>query len=325
MDRNQALQNIAKKGKIEVASLEPELAEIIETLPQSPDRERLALMELNRRHSGPPDKTSKFDICVVGLYKLGDFSSKTFKTALAKYKADPEGAEDQGMVKVIDGVPTVLDMQKTINYGKGDVENKNYNKPLEHSYTRTVRALIKEEESTEWILDKIELRGDFAYSSVPDTFVTLNTNLLGTMGKDLKTAKSTKFNPSTAVLDITAELTKLGKDHIIALGDAFEEAKLHSEEIDGKNAFYDRFIITSGMCKFMNDPKIEGNSFNGTFDDFTTDEMVGVFVDPNLGKPEIGKEYTLIAQSGIKKGWDNEKGENTDEDILVMNILGFYA
>lgn len=322
MDRSQALQNIAKKGKTQVPLLEKELAEIIETLPPSNDRERLGLNELNRRHSGPPDKTSKFDICIIGLYKLGDFSSKTFKTALDKYKADPDGTEEMGMVKVVDGTPVVLDMQKTINYGKGDVENKNYNKPLDHSYTRTVLALIKEEEGAEYILDTIDLRNDFAFSSLPERYTSLNCNLLGELGKDLKTAKSTKFNVSEQQIDYNALLIKLGKKHVFQLGDCLEEAAKHNKDQDG---FYDRFVITSGEVKFMNDPKSEGNNFNGTVDDFTTDQMVSVFVDPALGKPTIGKEYTLIAQSSVKKGYDTKTSQNTDEDVLVLNIMGYYS
>ncbi len=326
MNRSQALQNIAKKGKTEVPLLEKELAEIIETIPQSDDRERLALNELNRRHSGPPDKTSKFDVCIIGAYKLGDFSAPTFKTSLEAYKKNPEDALERKLVKIIDEEPVVLDIQKTIDYGKGPQDNPNHGKPLNHQYTRDILALVKEEESgdTDWVISKITLRDDISNSSFLKMFKSLNVNLLGKIANDLKSAKSTKFTENEQAIDFNSVITNLQKDKIFMLGDCFEEAKKHSLEKDGKQAFYDRYIITSGECKFMNDPKKPGGNYNGTFDDFTTEEMISAFVDPVCGKPTVGEEYTLIAQTGIKKGWDAKENKNTDEDVIVMNVLGFY-
>ncbi len=321
MDRNQALQNIAKKGKTKVPLLEKELAEIIETLPQSPDRERLALNELNRRHSGPPDKTNKFDVCIIGAYKLGDFSAKTFKDALETYKKNAENALERKLVKMVDDEPVVLDIQKTIDYGKGPQDNPNYQKPLSHQWTRDVLALVKEEDSADWVVSRITLRDDLAYSSFPDMFKTLNVNLLGKISGELKSAKSTKFEVSEQVVDFNTVITSSQKDKIFMLGDCFKEAQGHKK---GDEGFYDRYVITSGECKFMNDPKQAGGNYNGTFDDFTTDEMISAFVDPVCGKPTVGEEYTLIAQTGIKKGWDNKENKSTDEDVLVMNVLGFY-
>ena len=314
--------NIAKKGKVEVADLEKELTEIIEVMPPTADREVQALRELNNRYSGPPDNTGKFDICIVAVYKLGDFSAKTIDTALKSYKKDNEAALEAKIVKIIDGEAVALDRQETIDYGKGPAKNPNFGKPLEHSYTRDVLALVRPEGETEYALTTIAFRNDLAASSLPAMYVLLKCNLLGSIADGLKSAKSTRFATSDEKIDYNSQLTSLAKDKILMLGDCFTEAKKHNKEDKG---FYDRFIITSGDCKFMNDPKKVGGNYNGTFDDFTTEQMVSAFVDPVLGKPEIGQAYTLIAQTAIKKGWDKATNSNTDEDILVMNVMGYYS
>jgi len=322
MDKKAALANIAKKGKVEVATLEKELTEIIEVMPPTADREALALRELNNRYSGPPDNTGKFDVCIVALYKLGDFSAKTIKAAIDAYNRDNEAALDGEIVKIIDGEVVALDRQESINYGKGDTKNLNFGKPLEHSYTRDVLALVRPEGETNYALSTITLRNDLAVSSLPAMYKLLKVNLLGSIAAGLKSAKSTKFAPSDESIDFSAQLQSLAKDKIFMLGDCFEEAKKHNKDDKG---YYERFVITSGDCKFMNDPKNAGGNYNGTFDDFTTDQMVSAFVEPALGKPEIGQTYTLIAQTAIKKGWDKETKSNTDEDILVMNVMGYYS
>lgn len=322
VDTTQALANIAKKGKTEVAALQIELDEIMGTMPNTPDRERLALRELNNRYSGPPDKTAKFDICIVGLHQLGDFSRQTMKAAMDAYKKDPEDALERGLVGKHEGEIVPLDIQKTINYGQGDTENKGFGKPLEHSYSRNVVVLAREEGAAECVLTELAMRNDFAKSSLPEMFKTLKCNLLGSIKNGLKTAKTSKFNPSSEdPIDFNGLLNSLAKDKIKSLGDCFADAKTWDKT---KPGFYSRYVITEGECKFMNDPKKEGGNLNGTFDSYTTDSMVSAFVDPAAGKPVIGQEYTLIAQTSIKKGYDKETRSSTDEDVLVLNVLGFY-
>jgi len=324
MDTKTALLNIAKKGRVEVTVLKKELAEIIEVMPPTPDREVQALRELNNRYSGPPDNTGKFDVCIVALFKLGDFSANTIKEAIKTYNKDNEAALDAKIVKIVDGEVVALDRQETIDYGKGATKNVNFGKPLEHSYTRDVLALVRDadDDKAEFALTTIAFRNDLAASSLPAMYKLLSCNLLGSIAEGLKSAKSTRFATSDEAIDYNAQLTSLAKDKILMLGDCFDEAKKHNKDDKG---FYDRFIITSGDCKFMNDPKKDGGNFNGTFDDFTTEQMVSAFVDPALGKPEIGQAYTLIAQTAIKKGWDKATNSNTDEDILVMNVMGYYT
>jgi len=322
MDENQALQNIAKKGKTEVSVLKKELAEIIEQMPNTPDRPRLAMRELNNRYSGPPDKTSKFDVCIVGLYNLTDFNRKTLKAATDAYKANKEGTLEKGIVKIIDDEPVVIDLKETFG---DNIKNNNYGKPLGHSFNRNVLVLAKEDGTLEWKMSTIALRGDFSSTSLPPMYKVLKCNLLGEIATELKTAKATKFNESDETVDFNTTLTSLAKTKIVMLGDCLSEAKRHNKKDKG---FYNRFVVTSGECKFMNDPKKEGGNFNGTFDDFTTDKMITAFVDPALGKPDIGAEYTLIAQTSVKKEQKkNESGEyvDTDEDALIMNVMGYYS
>lgn len=323
MDKNQALQNIAKKGKVDVALITKELAEIVTQMPDSPDRERQALRELNKRYSGVDDKTAKFDICIVGLYNLTDFNAKAVKSALDLYKTNPEQALEQKAVEIIDGKPVALDLKST--FGKDNIKNNNYGKPLDHSWNRNVRALVKADGDTEYKIGEVALRGDFAKTSLPSLFKVLKCNLLQDDAGNLKTARSSKFTETEDKIDYNSLLTTLGKDKVVLLGDALDEARKHKKEDKG---YWRRFIITSGDVKYMNDPKKEGGNYNGKIDDFTTERMVTVFVDGSLLKPEIGQEYTFIAQSSIKKAQKKtESGDyvDTDEDELVLNVLGYYS
>lgn len=319
MDKNQALQNIAKKGKTEVAALTKEFNEIFAQMPDTPDKERQALRELNSRYSVPDDKTAKFDVCIVGLYNLTDFNSKATKEAKELYAKNKEAALEKGVIKIEGGEPVVIDMKKT--FGKDNIKNNNYGKPLGNSWNRNVRVLIKPE-GGKFSLGEIALRGDFSKTSLPPMFKVLKCNLLGDAATGFKTAKSSKFTESEEKIDYNSLLTTLAKDKVVILGDCFEEAKKHTKDEKG---FYRRFVITSGEIKFMNDPKKEGGNYNGMIDDFTTDKMVTVFVDGSLPKPEIGQEYTFIAQSSIKYEWDKELQKNTDEEKLVLNVLGYYS
>ena len=288
-------------------------------MPNTPDRECLALRELNNRYSGPPDKTSKFDVCIVGVYNLTDFNRKTTKDAMDAYKADKEGTLERGIVKIIDNEPVVIDLKETFG---DNIKNNNYGKPLGRSFNRNVLALVKEDGTLEWKLDTIAFRGDFANSSLPELYTPLACNLLGSIAEELKTSKATKFDASKEAVDYNTLLTTLGKNKIIMLGDYFTEAKKHNKKEKG---YWQRYVITSGECRFMNDPKKEGGNFNGTFDDFTTDKMVTAFVDPALGKPEVGQEYTLIVQTTIGFEYDKKAQANTTEEKLVMNVIGFYS
>ena len=321
MDRNQALANIAKKGKVEVAVITKELDEIMKTMPETPDKERQALRELNSRYSGADDKSEKFDICIVGLYNLTDFNSKATKEALELYAKNKEAALESGVVKIVDNKPMVIDMKKT--FGKDNIKNNNYGKELGHSYNRNIRVIVREDGGKDWTLSEVALRGDFSGTSLPPMFKVLHCNLIKDADGNLKTARSSKFAESEEAIDYNALLTTLaGPAKIVILGDAFDEAHKHKKTDPG---FYRRFIITSGEVKYMNDPKKEGGNYNGTIDDFTTDKMVTVFVDGALDKPEIGQEYTFIAQSSVKFEWDKETNKNTDVEKLVLNVLGYYS
>ena len=321
VDTSKALQNIAKKGRITEEQAKSEFDEIVETMPVSPTRDKQALRELNNRYSGPPDNTGKYEICIVGLHKLGDFSEKTIASALAAYAKDPDDALTRGLVSKVGDEVVALDIQKSINYGKGDIENKNFGKPLEHSYTRNAIILAREEGAGEWVLSSLTLRNDFANSSIPEMYKSLNVNLLGSISEGLKTAKTSKFNAMEDAIDYNSQLLSFAKDRVFELGDVLDNAKKWNSEDPG---FYSRFVITEGEVKFMNDPKKEGGNFAGTVDSFTTDQMVRVFIDPALGKPDVDQEYVFLAQHSVKKGYDAKTKENTDEDVLVLNVLGYY-
>lgn len=321
MEKSKLLQNIAKKGKVEVSVLETELAEIINQMPPSDDRERLAIRELNNRYSGPPDQTDKFSICIVGLFNMTDFTKNDVEAALNLYNKDPEQALESGKVKLVDGKPVVIDLREHLGKNTG-MKNSNYGKPLYPSYNRNVVVLAREEESSEWVLSDLALRNDFAYTSMPELYTVYNCGLLGSIKDGLKSAKTSIFTKSEEKIDYNGLLTSLAKDKIVMLGEALDEATKHKKDDPG---YYRRFIITGGDVKFMNDPKKPGGNYNGIVDDATTDKPITVFVDGALPKPEVGNWYTFVAQSSIGKEWDRERKQSTDEDKVILNVLGYYS
>lgn len=329
MEKAKALQNIAKKGNVEVAALQKEFDEIFKELPDSPDRERMALRELNSRYSAPDDKTVKLDVLIFGYGNLTDFNSKVIKNALGAYKKNPEKALSDKVVKLVDGNPIPLDIQKKKKFGDKEVDNKNYGKPLGHSWNKNVWALVSPENEDKWAIKGISLRGDYATTSLPPTLKVLNTNLLqDDKTGGYKSSRSTKFTEIDKTIDFNGLLSQLASDKVVVLGDTFDWAEKHKKDsYKEEKEYYQRFIITSGDVQYMNDPKAAGDNYNGTIDDFTTEEPVTVFVDGDLPKPELGQEYTFIAQPSIKKKKEKQGDEyvETDEEQVILNILGFYA
>lgn len=316
-------KNIATKGKIDIAQVKAEFTEISLKLPDTPDRDRLALRELNNKYSGPPDNTEKMQVCIIGVMQLGDFSAKSIKAAQDLYKSNPETALTRKMVEIVKGEVIVLDIQQTVDFkqGKGQQPNPNIGKPLGHSYNRNTIVLAKLKDDTEWQLSTLALRGEFAWTSMPFMYKNLDCNLLGDISGGLKTARTTQFKESSDGIDFNAELTKLAQDKVISLASALDEAKKWTKDMAG---FYDRFSIVEGEVKFMNDPKKPGDSFNGKIDSFETNKMITCFVDDVLGKLIVGEEYTFIVQCGIGKGYDQKTKKQTDEPVPMLNVLGAY-
>jgi len=335
MDKTKILQNIAKKGNITVAELEKELADILNTLPPSSDKEAKAFNELNNRHSsGSNDKTVKFQIVVFALGRVSDFSASTVDEAMKAYNSNQAAALESGRVKLIDGRPVVIDLAATFNDGK--IKNNNYGKPLLPSYNRNIQVFAKEPGQSEFVLTKMALRNDFATENVPDQMCILDTNCLGDIAKGLKTGKSTKFVRSSEKVDINALVQKYCKKNVVLLGDALDDARkwVGVSEADRRaKGFYDRFIITSGTVKFITDATGKqdknGNpqSHSGAVDDYTTDKLASIFVDQALPCPDKDATYTFIAQSSIgKEQKKNDDGAyvDTGEDKLVLNIMGYF-
>ncbi len=320
MDKDKALQNIATKGKVQVSDLAKELGEIIESMAPSPDREVLAMRELNRRYSGPPDESKKYSICFVGRQNLTDFNGKTLKDAMVAFNKDKVAALESGVVKMEGSDVIVVDLKKT--FGSDNTVNNNYGKALGNSWNRNTLILVREDGGSEWAISNVALRGDFARGeSLPAMYKVINCNLIGSIAEGLKTVKTSKFAETDEAIDYNGLLNSLGKDNIVLLGDTLDEARKHTKADEG---FYNRYIITSGEVKFMNDPKKEGNSYNGMIDDFTTDKMVTVFVDPSLEKPEIGEIYSFVGQTSVGHEYDKDTQKNTEEEKVIMNVMGFF-
>ena len=328
MDTEKILANIAKKGNIPVADLKKELAEIQNGLPASPDRDEKALKMLNDRHSGGGDKTAKYQVVIFGIRNANDFNKKRVDDAMKQYQQNKETALNSGAVKIINGVPTVIDQEQFFNDGK--TKNSNFGKPLLPSWNRNCFVFAREDGQTEWVKTTLALRNDFATEKVPEQAVVLNANLLGSIKDGLKTAKSTQFKKAEGVtVDLSKLLFAQAKDECKSLGDLLDFTKKLTKETPG---YYDRFVVTSGKVKFITDAtgELDKNgkpkSHNGKIDDLTVDKLVTIFVDNALPCPTQGEEYTFIGQTSLGKV-QVKQGDSyveTDEDELRINVMGYF-
>ena len=87
------------------------------------------------------------------------FNQKNIDKILFKFNEDPisrQGMLNSGEVKLIDGVPTVMDMKE---FWKGGSKNFNYNKPLKVQRVKTIRGIVKDgtDEKGMIIYRKLEL------------------------------------------------------------------------------------------------------------------------------------------------------------------------
>ena len=328
MDKTKILENISKKGKVTVADLEKEYTEIFNKLPPSDDREKQALKELNNTHVGAgEDKTEDVEVIVLGLRQLTDFTKKTVAEALKKYEDDKVATLESGKVQLIpidkdkpdgDKAPRVMDQQESFEFNGETIKNPNFGKPLDPKYNRNSLVLARKPGDKEWVITSFALRNAHATDfKREDMFLPLTINCLGTIKDGLKTGQSTKYLPFDEEINMSQLIATTCGDHIQELGNVFA----YAEKQDDKD--YERFVVTSGTVQFMNPPKQEGNSYNGSIDDLTTDHLETIFVDEIVGIPEKKKDYTFICQTAIKDKKDKDKNP-TGEKQVILNVLGFY-
>ena len=313
-----ALQNIAKKGDIKVDVLTEEFNKLVESLPPSDDRDKVALMKLNTKYAKLPDNTNKYNIICVGYRNLTDFNAKRVKEALDLYKKNPEEALENGYVEVTDGKPVAIDRRKT--FGKDNIKNANFGKPLGTAYNRNMLIMAREAGQTNYAVKTLSLRGKFA-TEPPVLYKPINVNLLGDIASGLKSAKSSKFELTGEDYDWKPTWLSLSEDNTFALADLLEEAGRHDSKDPG---YYDRYIFTTGAFKFINQPKREGGNYNGMIDHFSVVEPVSVFVEGVLDEPETDKEYGIIGQTSLRKKWDPETKSETDEIRVMINVMGYF-
>lgn len=320
MNTESALQNIAKKGKLEVAKLTEEFNALVASLPPSDDRDTVALRKLNTKYAGIPDNTKMYQIICMGYRNLTDFNAKRVKEALELYKKSPEEAIEGGYVRVEEGKPIALDRRKT--FGKDNIKNANYGKPLGFAYNRNMLVMARESGESNFAVTTLSLRGKFA-TRPPVLYTQIEANLLGDIANGLKSAKSSKFNgtPDEDQPDWKPIWLSLSESKTFLLGDLLEEAGQHDSKDPG---YYDRYIFTNGTFKLVNQPKREGGNYNGLIEDYSVTEPVGAFVEGVLEEPNVDVEYGIIGQTSIRKKWDPESKTETDEDRVLLNVMGYF-
>ncbi len=316
IEKERILANISKKGKVSLDQLNKEYDELMTSMPPSDNKEVRVMKELNDKYV-KTGNTLDFEVVIFGLGRKTDFNADKIKKAMNDYANNAEGTLESGRVKLVNGSPVVIDLQE--KFKNASFKNPNFGKQLLPSYNRNCLCLARKADSDEWIQTTIALRNQFADSKLPSVNTVYNFTGIGSIEKGLKTSKNSKFNESTSVVNMKDVIETLCKDKIFMLGDLMEHTQSISKSDEG---YYDRFVITSGEVKFMTENT--GKSHNGAIDDLTSDQLVTIFVEEALPVPETNVEYTFIAQSSIGKGYDQETKQQTDEEKLVLNILGYY-
>ena len=330
MDVESIIENISKKSKVPIEELKKEYEQVLGTLPDSPDKEKQALKQVNNKHvGGANDKTEDFDIVVIGVRRVVDFNAKVVEEAISAYHKDPQSTLESGRVQLLpmdpnnpngEKEPRAIDTKKSFPYDGKDVPNSNYGKPLLPKYNSDCVVLARKNSSDKWQVTKLALRENHAQSFDTNLmFTPVSANLLGKIDeKGLKTGKSSKFTAfEIPDFNMNNILNEVCADHVMMLGDVFK----YTEGLDQKD--YDRYVITGGTVQSMYPPKTAGNSANGLIDDLTSDQLESVFIDPRLRLPEEGQEYTFVCSPTIRPRKDKDKNP-TGENQLTLNVLGYY-
>lgn len=317
------LANIAKKSGEDIEKLKTEFNAIVEGMAPGPNRDTNAAKELNRKYVADKSTAVMKTFIVVGMSGIIDYTKKRIANAMESYHSNPDAALQSGIVKQDGNEIVVIDTKEFFDNAQTK-KNKNFGKQLTPQVARQVLALMKNE-GDEYEMVTINLRGKKATGDLPPLNVELNARLNGDAAKGYSTSekateyKTVKPMSGTDVMDL---LSATSADHIKALGECME---YHKSIPDKTPEFYNRYVMTAGDVNYVGDTKEGSDSYFMVLDDITADQTVRCFVPAMLAAPQVGQTISVVAKTSIGKGWDSEKGEATEEDVLQLNVMGIVS
>lgn len=325
------LNLIANKAGKTIAEVQTAYNEALSTLPSNLNerqKEKYALKRVNNDlNVNARSSAIAYEGVIVGVGRVRDIMKGIISNALAEYQKDPTGAVNSGLVKFDEQNQkvVVLDNRKEIN-GK---TNKNFGKPRpEHRYVRELKIAARKPGETKFTKGKLTLWNQAANLSVPfGKLVGFKANGELEDGKyNLRSSVSTQF-------DIKQELPKEEIVKIIddAFADDYKELgeclEYHRANADN----WDRLVVTEGTVQFIrisNDPKVNHQIVLNDDSLPQGTRPISVWIPNELGNTiDFGRNsiVTIIAQTGLGKGYDPETKSKTDEDVLMLNALGVFG
>lgn len=269
-----------------------------------------------------------FKVVLLGMSSPYDAVKKRREEILKRYEQSPGELITSGEVRLENGIPIPIDINKTFPSGK---ENPFYGKPIpEHSWiTNCVGVAMKPTEDKKWMPASIVLRGEeFITDHIPffkEMDMRLNGTFNGQQGRYVLNSSKGATNFSTLGKELSAE--ELSNIVDTVYGEKFVLAGNLRDNLEETKTDPNRFVVTEGIVNSHYKSE-DGKLSSVVLSDESLDLGVTIrgFVDPSiaqmLDKIENGDTVAVIARTSLGKGYDSETKQKTDEDVLLMNVYG---
>jgi hypothetical protein len=324
----ETIEKISKKSGEEVSKLQGEYEEILLTIAPGKLQTYKALRELNKKYAVGQSPAVSQEIVILSIGNEIDFTKKRVTNQIQAYNDDAESALEQGLVKMEGDEAVALDAREKFSNGN---KNDNFGKPLLPSYNRHCEVLVKTEDGT-FIHRGLELKNAHSTGELPPRNTLLKVRLLGNLDD-----KPLHTSDKASVFEVVEEITndRLNEivfeacgDEIKQLGDCME---YHEGLTEGTPEFYNRYVITMGTVDYVK--RGEGDQKDGrpkkhflVLNDPTVEKSIACNMEQAMELPDVETDVTVVAQTKIEKGWDkklnDDKGGNTEEDVLKLEIVG---
>ena len=294
-------------------------------------RYKKALNTMKRTFETSMNSTAiSYSVVILGVSSPFDAVKKRRQDIKDRYEKSPSELIASGEVRMNeDSTYTMIDIKKTLPSGK---ENPFFGKPIQsHSWmTNCVAVAMKPTEDKKWQPANIVFRAELATEHIPmyqELDIRLNGSFSGTQGRyNLNSSKgATNFSilgKSLSAEEITNIVDSIFNEKFVLAGNL-------KENLEATKSDPQRFVVTEGIVnrKFKNDSGLSTLVMGD--ESFDIGENMTCFVDGSirhlLDTIEDGDSITVIGRTSLGKGYDVEKKQKTDEDVIMMNLYGVYT
>ncbi len=334
----ESFEKIAKKSGKTIAEIEEAFNKALTTIPASysdAQKTKYALKLVNNEFSiNAKSDAVTFEGIIVGPGGVRDLMKGLRAKALKDYQDDPQAALDAGLIKIADDGTTAIVLDNRAEKSPG-VKNPKFGTPRpDHMYLREPIIVARKPGEANFTVGKISLWNEQARIHLPVGqfvgFKALGSIDPGTDELALRGSVQTQFevkNPTMSEEDVLRIIDDSFEKHQKTLGQCFD----YAVSIQGTPEQWNHFVVTEGTVQFppskSTDPS-KGHRIVLTDDSLPENSPLITAWLPyplgnliNFGKGSI---VTLVTQCRIKKGWDNELKQKTDEDVLQLNAFSVF-